>query len=62
MKRFLRIYAEALAILLAFVVPIVGALAPIFLWLAYDNKLWLLLYILIIPLIVAVLDWMERMG
>ena len=62
MKRFLRIYVEAFAIMLAILVPIVGVLAPIFLYLAYDNKLWFLLYILIVPLIVAVLDWMEMVG
>ena len=62
MKRFLRIYVEAFAFMLAILVPVGGVIAPILLWLAYDNKLWLLLYILIVPLIVAVLDWMERMG
>lgn len=61
MKRFLRIYMGALAILLALVVPIGGVIAPILLWIVYDNKLWLLLYILIVPLIVAVLEWMEGM-
>ena len=59
MKRFLRIYADALAIMLALAVPIGGVIAPIVLYLVYDNPWWFLLYIVIIPLIVAVLEYAE---
>lgn len=59
MKRFLRIYAEAFAVMLALAVPIGGVIAPIGLFLVYDNPWWFLLYIVIVPLIVAVLEYVE---
>ena len=59
MKRFLRIYAEVFATMLAITVPIGSAIAPIILYLVYDNPWWFLLYIVIVPLIAAVLEYVE---
>ena len=59
MKRFLRIYAEVLATTLALAVYIGSVIVPIILFLVYDNPWWFLLYIVIVPLIVAVLEYVE---